>query len=257
MPPLVLSDSDDTGLEVDCKALLVASDAGTVGGFFYADADRGGSDVPLDGEFGLGDDEVLISGVRRRTATILQLNDDNNPAALDIGAYFSTGGAGDDLTIYLQTSNDGEVSFPASNVNFSRDSQVRFTLPADAQTLLDNLADGDRWIFKLARPESTAVPVALEGQSLGLELDIARADVVVTTVSDVVLQGQPLGIELDVSRARIRRRTRRQRRNGGGGYSPRPSAWPGIRRIESQRIGKTAQARSPHGCTNTRTPRTP
>ena len=29
--------------------------------------------------------------------------------------------------------------------------RLRFTLPADAQTLLDNLADGDRWILKLAR----------------------------------------------------------------------------------------------------------
>ena len=151
-PPLVLSDSDDTGLDVVAKALLVASADATAGNFFYEDADRGGSDTPLDGELGLGDDETLISGIRRRTATLLQLNDDNNPAALDIGAYFSTGGPGNDLTIYLQTLTGGEVSFPATNASFSRIDQVRFTLPADAQTLLDGLADGDRWIFKAARP---------------------------------------------------------------------------------------------------------
>ena len=150
---LTLADSDDTGLEVDCKALLVASEDGSVGNFVYEDADRGGTDTPLDGELGLGDDDVLISGIRRRTSTLLQLNDNNNPAALDIGAYFSTGGAGADLTIYLQTLADGEVSFPASNASFSRVDQVRFTLPADAQTLFDNLADGDRFIFKTARPE--------------------------------------------------------------------------------------------------------
>ena len=153
---LVLSDSDDTGLEVDAKALLVASAAGTVGtSFFYADSDRGGTDEPLDGELGLGANDVLISGFRHRTQTLLQLNDNDNPVALDIGDYFSTGGAGNDLTIYLQTLADGEVSFSASAA-FSRAGQVRFTLPSDAQDLLDNLAIGDRWIFKAARPAATA-----------------------------------------------------------------------------------------------------
>ena len=154
--PLVLADSDDEGLEVDAKALLVASDAGTAGNFIYEDADRGGTDTPLDGELGLGIGNTVISGIRRRTATLLQLNDNNNPAALDIGDYFSAGGAGEDLTIYLQTMADGEVSFPASDVNFSRVDQVRFTIAADAQTLLDNLVSGDRLIFKTARP--AAIP---------------------------------------------------------------------------------------------------
>ena len=152
----MLSNSDDAGLEVDAKALLVASDAGTSGNFIYEDADRGGTDTPLDGELGLGADNTLISGIRRRTTTTLQLNDNNNPVALDIGDYFSAGGAGEDLTIYLQTMADGEVSFPASDVNFSRVDQVRFALAADAQTLMDNLASGDRLIFKTARP--AAIP---------------------------------------------------------------------------------------------------
>ena len=165
-PPLVLADSDDTGLDVDCKALLVASEDATVGNFFYEDTDRGGTDEPLDGELGLGADESIISGVRRRTATVLQLNDDDNPVTFDIGAYFDTGGTGNDLTAYLQTLADGEVSFPAAAA-FARANQVRFTLPADAQTLLDNLEDGDRWIFKLARPEAvtpTDQTVSAEGR---------------------------------------------------------------------------------------------
>ena len=157
----MLSHSDDTGLEVDCKALLVASEPGTVPTgpvFFYADADRGGTDEPLDGELGLGADENIISGFRRRTTTLLQLTDHDNPVTFDLGAYFNTGGDGNDLTVYLQTTNDGEVSFPvAGNVPFLRANQVRFTLPAAAQTLLDNLADGDRWIFKTARPSVVAV----------------------------------------------------------------------------------------------------
>ena len=201
---LVLSDSDDTGLQVDCKALLVASDDATAGNFFYSDADRGGTDEPLDGELGLGADESLISGIRRRTATILQLNDNDSPVTFDISDYFDTGGDGNDLTIYLQTTTGGEVSFPvAGNVDTRNAGQVRFNLPADGQTLLDNLADGERWIFKLARPEPPPEPVVLSGQSLGLELDIARANISVVSVGAVVLQGQPLGLDLDISRANI------------------------------------------------------
>ena len=97
---LVLSDSDDTGLEVVAKALLVASGPGTFDSTFYADSDRGGTDTPLDGELGLAGTETVISLVKRFEATRLVLNDNDNPAALDIGSYFDVGGAGNDLTIY-------------------------------------------------------------------------------------------------------------------------------------------------------------
>ena len=147
------------------KALLVASAPGAFNAidivWIYEDADRGGTDEPLDGEMGLGADESLISGVRRRTATVLQLNDNDNPVSFDISAYFDVGGAGNDLTLYLQTLDGGEVSFPvAGNVDPRNAGQVRFTLPADAQTLLDNLATGDRWIFKAARAATAGTTVA-------------------------------------------------------------------------------------------------
>ena len=163
---LVLADSDDTGLDVDCKALLVAGAPGAFNAidivWIYEDADRGGTDEPLDGELGLGGDESLISGFRRRSATVLQLNDNDNPVSFDISAYFDVGGAGNDLTLYLQTLDGGEVSFPvAGNVDPRNAGQVRFTLPADAQTLLDNLATGDRWIFKAARAATAGTTVAL------------------------------------------------------------------------------------------------
>ena len=172
--PLLLSDSDDTGLEVDAKALLVAGQAGTVStGFFYRDADRGGTDEPLDGELGLGADESLISGFRRRATNVLQLNDNDNPVTFDISAYFDTGGAGNDLTIYLQTLDGGEVSFlVAGNVDTRNAGQVRFDLPADAQTLLDNLASGDRWIFKAARPAAVAVDYTVNAGDLTFAFSI-------------------------------------------------------------------------------------
>ena len=157
---LVLSDSDDADLDVVAKALLVASAAGTSGNDLYADSDRGGTDTPLDGELGLGDGETVISRIRRFSATELNLNDNDSPAALDIGTYFDAGGDGNDLTIYLRTVADGEVSFTvASQFTLGGGNYARFTLPADAQTLLDNVAIGDRFIFKAARPAAVTTVV--------------------------------------------------------------------------------------------------
>ena len=118
-------------------------------------SDRGGSDTPLDGELGLSATNTVISRFRRLVASELTLNDNDNPAALDIGAYFNAGGDGNDLTIYLQTL-DGEVSFTAAaQYILGGPGFARFTLPADAQTLLNNLSTGDRWIFKAARLAAT------------------------------------------------------------------------------------------------------
>ena len=177
--PLLLSDSDDTGLDVETKALMVASAAGTAGSnFFYRDADRGGTDTPLDGDLVFGPDGTVISAFRHRTEPWLQLNDSNNPAATDIGDYYDAGGAGSDLIIYLQTAADGEVSFPAAgNVPYNRGDQVRFTLPVAAQTLLNNIALGDRWIFKTARLIAAEVDATFDGELDGeLSPDVALGD---------------------------------------------------------------------------------
>ena len=139
---LVLSDSDDTGLDVVAKALLVASAPGTVGNNPYVNVDRGGTDTPLDGELGLGSDNVEISRFSRQIESQIILNDNNNPVELALGAYFNAGGDGNDLTIYFQTLNDGEVSFAViDQVDTALGGNyVRFNLPADAQTLLNNIA---------------------------------------------------------------------------------------------------------------------
>ena len=155
---LTLADFDDTGLDVDAAALLVASAPGTTGNDIYADSDRGGTDTPLDGEIAISSNDTLISRIRRISDTVLVLNDNNNPGVLDLNTYFGTGGDGADLTLSLQTIADGLVSFAVadqlvnSGANFAQ-----FTLPADAQTLLDNLATDDRWIFALARAATVDV----------------------------------------------------------------------------------------------------
>ena len=150
--PFVLSDSNDTGLDVETKALLIASGPGTTGNDLYADSDRGGTDVVIDGELGVGADDTVISRIRRASETTLVINDDDDPVALNIGAYFDTGGDGNDLTLYLQTSNDGEVSFAvASSGLVTGAGFIRFTLSNAVQDLLNNIKVGDRFIFKLAR----------------------------------------------------------------------------------------------------------
>ena len=162
---LILTDSDDAGLVVVAKALLVASGSGGPGrGTFYSDSNRGGSDVPLDGELGIGADNTVISRFFRANADELVLNDDTT---LDIGAYFGPGGVGNDLTLYFQTVLDGQISFSASGqYAFGGGGFARFTLPADAKTLLDNLADGHRFIFKLARLV-TGTPLDGDAGALG------------------------------------------------------------------------------------------
>ena len=137
---LVLSDSDDTGLEVVAKALLAASAAATVAGnIFWGGRGSCRTDTPLDGELGLGAGNTVISRFRRVSATVLVLNDNDNPSAFDIGAYFNTGGGGNDLTLYFQTLS-GEVSFPVATQLLNQGGAfAQFTLPAAAQTLLDGM----------------------------------------------------------------------------------------------------------------------
>ena len=95
---------------------------------------------------GLGDDETIIGRLRRASAGFLTINDNNDPVALDLGTYF--GGDGDDLTLYIQTAEDGLVSFLAADQLASTgDNWANFGLLADAQALLNNLAAGDRFIF--------------------------------------------------------------------------------------------------------------
>ena len=155
---MVLSDSDDTGLEVDTKALLVASGPGTSGNTFYADSDRGGNDTPLDGELGISESETNISRFRRFNTTVLLINDNDSPAPLGLTNYYGSGGPGNDLTIYLRTMRDGEVSFPvASQFISAGGGYINFTLPSNAQNLLNNLTTGDRWIFKAARAATSVV----------------------------------------------------------------------------------------------------
>ena len=126
------------------------------------------------------DDNTVISRFRRHSATELTLNDNDNPAVFNIGPYFDASGAGNDLTIYFQTTNDGEVSFAASDQFLQGGTNyARFTLPADVQTLLDNLDIGDRWIAKFARASVTE----FNGDAETIDVSVSVSDATGTTVA--------------------------------------------------------------------------
>ena len=152
VPALALSDFDGRGFEFDVLALIRAGSGS--GGTIYASPPRGAVGALLDGELGLGADEAAITRIRRRNGTMLAIND-NDP--LSLAAYFSPGGAGADLTLYIQT-HDGAASFPASDHGREGGNMIQFgPLAAGLLSLIDDIADGERFIFALARPARTVI----------------------------------------------------------------------------------------------------
>ena len=152
---LILSDSDDTGLDVELKALLEASDDINGTGFLYRDADRSGTDTPLDGDMSLSVSQVSRVGW---TGTEIIINDNDNPQSLSLATYFNTGGSGSDLTLYAQTIDDGEEAvIVAGNIAAVGANFLRLTPGAALAALLDNITTGDRYIFKFARAAAAAV----------------------------------------------------------------------------------------------------
>ena len=148
---LTLADFDDAGVDVEFAALLeVAQD--TSGGWtlLYQGPPRTpAAGTLVDGDRNVGTDDVAITRVRQNdTDGDLQLADSDT--TFHIGDYFATG-AGSDLDLYLQddTTALAEVAFTLDGAS---NGSIRLGLPADAQTLLQGLSDGDRLIVAFARP---------------------------------------------------------------------------------------------------------
>ena len=162
-------------------ALLVASGPGTAVNSLYADSDRAGTDTPLAGELGLGDGETVISRIRRLSATVVVLNDNDSPGALDMGVYFQAGGDGNDLTLTVKTAT-GEVALVvADQLDTSGGNFARLTLPATAQTLFDSIGIGDRWLVRFARPAASGQTHTVDAGDAAWSFDIPEAAVTHTT----------------------------------------------------------------------------
>ena len=153
--PLMLYEFPTAGRFVDAAVLLEASaDALPVPSDIYVDADRGGTDVPLDGEFGMGDRQVLISRLRRQfndSLDTLTLNDNDNPEALSLGTYFGTGSAGSLLTMTILTRAGSADLDAATYYRRGGDSFAHWTLSTEFQAILDAIVTGDRYILAFWR----------------------------------------------------------------------------------------------------------
>ncbi len=108
----------------------------------------------LDGELGLGAGEEPITRLRRRNGNMFVVNDSGPFSVAD---YFDAGGEGADLTVYLQT-RDAAASIPVATHGNTGPNFIQFgALDAAFQALLDSIADGDLFIFALARPIRTVL----------------------------------------------------------------------------------------------------
>ena len=149
LPALTLDDFESDGLTIEALALLRSGEG--FGFTLYAAADPIDSiGSLLDGELGIGPDQVPITRIRRRLDR-RRLNIEHEDAAFDLGAYFGRGGDGRVLTVYLQTAA-GLAMGRASRQASSGRAFVEFgPFGAAFETLLNSIGDNERFIFAFAR----------------------------------------------------------------------------------------------------------
>ena len=94
------------GTDLEFSALLERTQSGNV---LYRNADRGGSDTPLEGDLNIGPDDTEISRILWSTNRFI-LNDNDNPVTLSLADYFKPDGDGNDLTLHVQTLDEGPAS---------------------------------------------------------------------------------------------------------------------------------------------------
>ena len=196
VPALTLADFDADGLELDVLALIRAGAAAN--GSIFAGPPRPAVGALVDGELGLGAGDVPITRLRRRNGNMFVVNDSGPFSVAD---YFNAGGEGADLTVYLQT-RDGAASFPVATHGSTGPNFIQIgALDAAFQALLDSIADGDLFIFALARPTRTVL--ALRGAaSAGAAEAAARVLPVTPAVHSIAGRAEAGAAE---ARARLRR----------------------------------------------------
>ena len=146
---LSLSDFDREGLEAEALALFVAGDQGDEPALYNVDSRWDASGSLVEGEISIGPDNVAVQRVMYLSGgEALRLNDAD---ALSLKDYFGAGGAGHDLTIWVQTA-EGRVSLAASGTHSAGGNYVNFNLPPDAKALIAGIEAGERFILALTRP---------------------------------------------------------------------------------------------------------
>ena len=97
---ITLASISTAGRAIEAAAVIERSTEDT-SAELYLGPDRGGIDVPIHGELGLGDGETVISRIRLM-ADFLVINDNDSPEALVLSTFFGAGGDGADLRWHLR-----------------------------------------------------------------------------------------------------------------------------------------------------------
>ena len=138
----------DLGANIEVRDILVDNQSRVT---LYATDPRGDAGDLLQGEVGLSDDETKVTRIRlSNTANSVTINDNDLPTPLGLQTYFSAGGNGDDLFLFIQT--DSRL-IRSKTIGGSGGGYVRFMIDdeGDRAELLA-LANGDRFLFVFARP---------------------------------------------------------------------------------------------------------
>ena len=163
---LVLSDfvlAD--GLETEVLGLIEAAAPIDV----FSRSPRPARGTLVDGELDLSGDSEPVTRFRFRAQATntaggarITLNDSGT---LSLSAFFDSGGDGDDLTVWVQTSA-GVISFASlgaiADSTQSGDNFVTWNVPTNDQLLVAGITDGDLFIFALTRPEPESVDHAVD-----------------------------------------------------------------------------------------------
>ena len=150
---LGLSDFDREGLEVEALALFTAGEAGSAPALYSASGSRWtASGSLLAGDAAIGPDQEAIVRIMHVMSeqgnSTLRLNDGG---PLVLGDYFGSGGAGHDLTVWVQTAG-GTTSFAASSYRSAGGNYINFGLSSQTANLIADIRAGDRFILALTRP---------------------------------------------------------------------------------------------------------
>ena len=183
--PLELTNLPLTGLQIEQRAVIESgANVGTGNSDIFLFPPRGTSGSVEDGDITIETTELTRVRVQGNGA-LLSLSDSNLPDALNLSSYFSTGGAGRDLTLYFVTAL-GMFSIPIENddgtdgYDDAFGNTIRFDIPDTdidtgdrfgfdsagvgfdlarftpgtytAQDILRGISNGDRFILAFARP---------------------------------------------------------------------------------------------------------
>ena len=153
---LSLSDFDREGLEVEALALFIAGDAGSEPALYNASSRWDASGELLDGEIGIGQDDVPVQRIMSLSdGATLRFNDADGD--LSLKDHFGANGDGSDLTVWVQTAG-GSVSFPASGFGSAGGNYINFNVPSNAAAHVAGIGAGDRFILALTRPTPIPTP---------------------------------------------------------------------------------------------------